>query len=279
MRNFIAFIKHFRNVLIFALLQGIALSLYFTFVQFPRTQYLTTAASIQGSILEARNGITKHFNLSKNNVRLQKENIELLEELPKSFIKLEGKLVKIDDTLHRQQYEYIPGIIINSTHSKRENYFTLNIGSSQGIKRGMGVFSTNGIVGVIHNTSEHYAVIKTCLTKKLNTSIMLEKTGQQGFLEWDGVNARKGSMTGVSNDLKIKKWAKVVTRGGGGIFPRGLPVGKISRVEVVEGESLWDLTMIFAEDFRKVQNVYIIKNLLLDEQRDIEKQTDYEDQE
>ena len=279
MRNFIAFIKHFRNVLIFALLQGIALSLYFTFVQFPRTQYLTTAASIQGSILEARNGITKHFNLSKNNVRLQKENIELLEELPKSFIKLEGKLVKIDDTLHRQQYEYIPGIIINSTHSKRDNYFTLNIGSSQGIKRGMGVFSTNGIVGVIHNTSEHYAVIKTCLTKKLNTSIMLEKTGQQGFLEWDGVNARKGSMTGVSNDLKIKKWAKVVTRGGGGIFPRGLPVGKISRVEVVEGESLWDLTMIFAEDFRKVQNVYIIKNLLLDEQRDIEKKTDYEDQE
>ncbi|MGY8926258.1 MAG: rod shape-determining protein MreC [Flavobacteriales bacterium] len=279
MRNFIAFIKHFRNVLIFALLQGIALSLYFTFVQFPRTQYLTTAASIQGSILEARNGITKHFNLSKNNVRLQKENIELLEELPKSFIKLEGKLVKIDDTLHRQQYEYIPGIIINSTHSKRENYFTLNIGSSQGIKRGMGVFSTNGIVGVIHNTSEHYAVIKTCLTKKLNTSIMLEKTGQQGFLEWDGVNARKGSMTGVSNDLKIKKWAKVVTRGGGGIFPRGLPVGKISRVEVVEGESLWDITMIFAEDFRKVQNVYIIKNLLLDEQRDIEKKTDYEDQE
>ena len=279
MRNFIAFIKHFRNVLIFALLQGIALSLYFTFVQFPRTQYLTTAASIQGSILEARNGITKHFNLSKNNVRLQKENIELLEELPKSFIKLEGKLVKIDDTLHRQQYEYIPGIIINSTHSKRENYFTLNIGSSQGIKRGMGVFSTNGIVGVIHNTSEHYAVIKTCLTKKLNTSIMLEKTRQQGFLEWDGVNARKGSMTGVSNDLKIKKWAKVVTRGGGGIFPRGLPVGKISRVEVVEGESLWDLTMIFAEDFRKVQNVYIIKNLLLDEQRDIEKKTDNEDQE
>ena len=279
MRNFIAFIKHFRNVLIFALLQGIALSLYFTFVEFPRTQYLTTAASIQGSILEARNGFTKHFNLSKNNVRLQKENIELLEELPKSFIKLEGKQVKIDDTLHSQQYEYIPGIIINSTHSKRDNYFTLNVGSSQGIKRGMGVFSKNGIVGVIHNTSEHYAVIKSCLTKKLNTSIMLEKTGQQGFLEWDGVNARKGSMTGVSNDLKIKKWAKVVTRGGGGIFPRGLSVGKISRVEVVEGESLWDITMIFAEDFRKVQNVYIIKNLLLDEQRDIEKKTDNEDQE
>ena len=84
-------------------------------------------------------------------------------------------------------------------------------------------------------------------------------------------------MTGVSNDLKIKKWSKVVTRGGGGIFPRGLPVGKISSVEVVEGESLWDITMIFAEDFRKVQNVYIIKNLLLDEQREIEENSDNEE--
>ena len=108
---------------------------------------------------------------------------------------------------------------------------------------------------------------------------MLEKTGQQGFLEWDGINARKGSMTGVSNDLKIKKWAKVVTRGGGGIFPRGLPVGKISNVEVVEGESLWDITMIFSEDFRKIQNVYVIKNLLLDEQKNLEENRDIEDQE
>ena len=259
MRNFIAFIKHFQVVLFFALLQGVALSLYFSFVQFPRSQYLTTASSIQGSILSARNSMTKHFSLSDNNIQLQKKNIELMKQIPMSFIPQENGLTKINDTLHRLQYEYIPAVIINSTHGKRDNYFTINIGASQGIKRGMGVFSSNGVVGIIHNTSANFAVIKSCLTKKLNVAIMLEKTSEFGFLEWTGEDARRGSMTGVSNDSELKKWAKIVTRGGGGIFPRGIPVGKIEKITAIEGESLWDITFLFSENFRSLQMFTLLK--------------------
>ncbi|MBL1280870.1 MAG: rod shape-determining protein MreC [Fluviicola sp.] len=270
MRNFIAFIKHFQVILVFALLQGIALSLYVSFVQFPRSQYLTTASSVQGNILSVRNSMTKHFNLSKNNVQLQKKNIELMQKQPFSFIPQENGLVKINDTLQRLQYEYIPAIIINSTHDKRDNYFTINIGSSQGIERGMGVFSNNGVVGIIHNTSANFSVIKSCLTKKLNIAIMLQESNEFGFLEWDGRDARRGSMTGVSNDFDLKKWSRIVTKGGGGIFPRGIPVGKLEKYEVIEGESLWDITFLFSEDFRSLQNVYVIKNLLLEEQKELE---------
>ena len=270
MRNFIAFIKHFRVVLIFAILQGIALSLYFSFVQFPRSQYLTTAGSVQGTILSMRNDLTKHLDLEDNNIILQKKNIELMKRQPISFVPQENGLVKINDTLQRQQYEYIPAIVINSTHDKRNNYFTINAGSSQGIKRGMGVFSDQGVVGIIHNTSENFSVIKSCLTKKLNIAIMLEKTKEFGFLAWNGKDARRGSMTGVSNDFELKKWSKIVTRGGGGVFPRGIPVGKIEKFEVVEGEPLWDITFLFSVDFRSLQNVYVIKNLLLEEQKKVE---------
>ena len=126
MRNFLAFIRRFRVLLFFALLQGFALSIYFTFVHFPRSQYLTTASAVSGSILEVRNDVTKHFDLSENNTNLQKQNIALMDSLPSSFIQLDNGLVKIDDTLFQQQYEYIPAIVINSTHDKRNNYFTLN---------------------------------------------------------------------------------------------------------------------------------------------------------
>ena len=274
MRNFIAFIRHFRVILLFALLQGIALTWYTTFVQFPRSQYLTTASSIQGSVLSVRNSLTKHFSLSENNKILQAENILLHKTLPHSFIKLENGLTKINDTLHRLQYEYTPAVVINSTYSKANNYITINTGSKQGIKRGMGVFSSEGIVGVIHNVSPHFSVIKSCLTEKLNTAIMLEETGQDGFLAWNGPDARTGLMTGVSNDSKIKEKTRIVTRGGAGIFPRGLPVGIVDKYEVIEGESLWNITFKFAVDFRSLQNVYIIKNLLLDEQKKIEALTE-----
>ncbi len=169
-----------------------------------------------------------------------------------------------------QRFEYIPGRVINSTHDKRNNYFTLDIGSLHGVKRGMGVISDKGIVGVIHNTSNHFSVVKSCLTKDINTDIMIASLKEPGILKWDGRDARRGTMTGVSNDTKINKWSTVVTRGGAGIFPRGIPVGKVEKTEVVEGHPLWNITLLFAENYRSVQYVYVIKNNLLREQRTLE---------
>lgn len=272
MKNFIAFLKRFQVLTFFLILQGVAMFFYFSYSQFPRSKYLTTATYMSGSLYEMRNGVTKHFDLSENNADLTKQNIELLEKQPLSFISLNKKYVTIDDTLYSQKYSYIPGLIIQSTHTAVNNYFTINIGRAQNIQKGMGVISAKGIVGKIHAISEHYAVVKSCLTDNSNFDIIIEKTGQFGSLSWDGTNFRKGSMNGVSNDVEVKKWSKIVTRGGGGIFPRGIPVGMVTETKTVEGKPLWDITLKFAVDFSTVQNIYVVKNIMLDEQRALENQ-------
>lgn len=272
MRNFLAFIRRFRVFLVFALLQIIALSLYFSFTSYPRSQYLTTASWINGNILTARHQVTKHFGLEESNLKLQHENIRLRSKLPQSYISMQNGVVKINDTLYHQQYEYIAATVINSTHDKRNNYFTLNAGTKQGVNKGMGVFSDKGIIGVIHNSSDHFSVVKSCLTQNINVDIMVEGSGQFGLLKWDGADPRTGTMWGVSNDLDIKLKSKVVTRGGGGMFPRGLPVGIISKKEPVEGKPLWDLSIQFSEDYRSIQRVYVIRNVLREEQEELESQ-------
>jgi len=271
MRNFLAFFRRFRVFLFFAFLQIIALSLHIRYLSFPKNQYLTTASAVTGKILEAENDVTKHFNLSKNNSALQQENIKLRTKIPESFYKVERNLYKIEDTLYEQQFEYIPAIVINSSVTRRNNYFTIDVGTKQGIKREMGVFSDKGVVGVIHNVSEHYSVVKTVLTKDINIDVTIEPIGLFGFLKWDGHNPKKGSVTGISNDLKIKRWSRVVTKGGSGIFPKGMPVGKVYETLPVEGEPLWDVVVKFSENFRTLQRVYVIKNLLIDEQKALER--------
>lgn len=279
MRNFIAFIQRFRVLLVFALLQGIALSVYVTLSEYPKSQYLTSASAISGTVHSMSREVTKHFALDANNQALQKENIRLRALLKESGVplsKANGTKTSqyiIDDTSYIQQYEYIPAIIIKSTHHKVNNYFTLNIGSEHGVERDMGVISDKGVIGVIHSTSKYFSVVKSVLTEAINIDIMIEKSGQFGLLKWNGRDPRYGMMYGVSNDTDIKLWSKVVTRGGGGMFPRGLPVGKISKSETIEGQPLWDLTLQFSEDYRTVQNVYVIKNLLKAEQQELENQT------
>ena len=278
MRNFLAFLRRFRVFLVFAALQGFVLTIYFTFVAFPRTQFLTTASSINGSILEVRNDITKHFALSENNTKLQEENIRLRKLLKDSRFPLndltlsDSIVLEIEDTLWEQQYDFVPAIVINSTHGKRNNYFTLDIGSDQGVEPGMGVFSDLGVVGVIHNVSRHYSVVKSCLTKDINISAMIENSGHFGLMKWEGISPRKGSLTGVSNDTDVKLWSKVVTKGSSGIFPRGLPIGKVCSKSPVEGEPLWNIEVLFSEDYRSIQRVYVIKNLMKKEQAKLENQ-------
>jgi rod shape-determining protein MreC len=271
MRNLIDFFKRFRIFLVFAVLQGVALSTYFTFMSFPRSQYLTSASKVNGEILSWKNEFTKHFNLAYNNTRLQKANLRLRENLPMSLLRLSSALVKVDDTLYRQQYQYMPATVINSTHDKRNNYFTLNAGSSQGIRPGMGVFSDYGIVGIVYNVSDHFSVVKSVLTEAINIDVMMESSDEAfGLLKWDGKDARIGSISGISNDMRIKRWDRVVTRGGSAIFPKGLPVGKVSKIGTIEGKPLWDISVLFSEDYRKIQRVYVIKNLLKTEQEKIE---------
>ena len=270
MRNLIAFFQKFRIFLLFAVLQIYSLYLYFTYLEFPKSQYLTSANQVVGEIYKVEHDLTKHFNLSKNNTKLQRENIRLRSKLPQSFIPIDKTLYKINDSVFKQQYAYIAGEVINSTVTRKNNYFTLNVGRIHGVKKGMGVFSDRGVVGIIHNTSKHFSVVKTVLTSDINIDVMIEKTGLFGLLKWDGINPKLGSISGISNDIRIKKWSKVVTRGGAGIFPKGIPVGKIKTLKTIEGKPIWDVVIQFSENYQSLQRVYIVKNLLLEEQQNIE---------
>jgi rod shape-determining protein MreC len=254
----------------FILLQVIALRYYVTYMSFPKSIVLSGVSDVQGKVMEVRNELNKQLNLNSTNIRLQYENVALKEKTKQSFIQLGNGKVQINDTLYRQQYVYIPALVINSTTDRANNFFTINAGRVQGIHEGLGVISDRGVIGVVHKVSDHYSLIKSVLTENINIDIMVESNGAFGLLKWDGKSHRKGTLLGISNDMKLKKWQKIVTRGGSGLFPRNIPVGKICKIESIEGKPLWNVSVLFSENYRSTQRVYIIKNLMLQEQKKIE---------
>lgn len=272
MRNLIAFFSRFQIFLLFAILQVLALYSYFSATEFPRLQILTTTSSVNASILTVRNDITKHFNLSNTNKNLMRENKLLRQQLKQSKYKTKHGIVSIKDTLYKQQYTYTPADVIHNTFDKRNNYMTINIGWAEGIERGLGVISSKGVVGIVHSTGKHLSLVKTVLTKNINIDVMLKKSGAFGLLKWDGMNPKNASISGVSNDIGMKKWSSVITRGGSGIFPRGISVGKVAKLKYIEGKPLWDITVRLSEDFRTIQHVYVIRNLMIEELENLNKQ-------
>ncbi len=276
MNKLFAFFKRFQIFLLFAGLQFIALSNYFSSLAVPRSQYLTTANNFGGTIMGLQFELTKFVELDETNDKLVQANKKLLEKLPESFVRLQNETVSINDTLFRQQYSYTPATVLNSTHSRQNNFLTLNVGSELGIEEGMGVFNESGVVGIVHAVSNHFCLVKSLLYEEINIDVVvegfsdIENSDAHGFIKWKTNDPTKANINGISNDLDLKKKARVSTRGGGGIFPRGLSVGKIHSFENIEGEALWDVQVDLSVDFRTLQKVYVIKNLLRDEQTSLE---------
>ncbi|MNJ83091.1 Cell shape-determining protein MreC precursor [compost metagenome] len=271
MRNLIAFFKRFQIFLVFVLLQVTALSAYVRYSDFARLQVFSSVSKINGGLFEVRNSITKHFNLEKTNRKLEWENAQLRAKLKESNYKVGRDFIQIEDTIYHQQYKYISATVINNTFDKRNNYMTIDIGKNHGIQKGWGVISSKGVVGIVHLVGDSYSLVKTILSKNINVDVSMRDGGAFGLLKWDAVNPKICQVTGISNDITIKKFTKVITRGGSGIYPKGIPVGVITKRKSIEGKPLWDLQVRIAEDFRTIQHVYVIKNVMLDELRELEK--------
>lgn len=270
MRNLFIFLKRFQIFLVFAVLQAVALTIHFSHQSYPRARFTSTAGEFSGRIVAMRHAVTKHFSLSNANVLLQEENVELRRQMPMSYIPLQSGMTKINDTLYRQQYLYVPATVLNSTHDKLNNYLTINAGSFQGVQRGMGVFSSSGAVGYVFAVSEHFSLVKTILSENINMDVFMTNTGAFGLLKWDGKNPKEAYITGVANDIELEIGDVVATRGTRGLFPRGIQIGRVSALNVVEGDPMWDVRVNLAVDFRKINHVYVIQNLLKQEQDNLE---------
>jgi rod shape-determining protein MreC len=270
MRNLIAFLQRFRIFIYFVFLQVIALSIYFSYIAYPKGQFLTSTWAVSGSFLSWQNDFVKFFHLEENNAALQQENVRLRRNQLSNFVKISSEIIKKHDTIYKQHYDYIPGSVINSTVTRRNNYFTLNIGSNQGVGVGMGVFSDKGIVGVVYMTSTYFSLVKSVLAENSNVDVEIQPSGLNGLLKWDGKDPQRGSVIGISSDVKLAKNSLVFTRGASGIFPKGIPVGRVEKLVPVEGRPIWNVVVKFSQDYRTIQNVYVVKNLLQEEQKKLE---------
>ena len=270
MRNLLAFVRQFRGFVAFATLQIIALYFYFQYMNYGSAELYNTSSAFNGWINKQKSAISDYFHLKEENQRLMAENAELREKQPISFIQLQKRVYYINDTLYKKQFEYIPAHVINSTYTKRNNFYTIDVGTKNGIHYGMGVMSTFGVVGYVIDASEHYALVKTVLTQQFNLSAKHKKTNFFGLLKWDGKDYKIAQLTGVPKDAIIEEGDTIVTKGATGFFPPGVNIGIVDDIRTEAGDPHHFINVKLFNDFAATYNVYILDNMMKEEMKTLE---------
>lgn len=153
---------------------------------------------------------------------LAKENKQLKAEL-----KLKNLLT---------DYSTVSAAVMSRTPSSWQQQLVINKGQTSGIKKNMPVLSGGGLIGrvaEVNKTNSKVELLSDTSESSNRFSIVINGTDGKsvnGIIT--GYNARTNEliMGQVTSTAKIKKGAKVVTNGMGGITPKGLYVGKVSRI-------------------------------------------------
>lgn len=200
-------------------------------------------------------------NLKAENERLTNENNELKESLRElEIIKAENATLREYNNMSEKYSEYttVPAYIINKDISNLSDTMVINVGSDDGVRENMPVITTEGLVGYIVSTTNDTAKVQPIIDPSSSVSATISTSRDsiiaKGILGSD--NTLKAIYIPTDADLVIDD--SVETSGLGGIYPKGILIGKIS--QIIDSKNVTDRYAIIetAVDFSKLETVLVI---------------------
>ncbi|GAH45157.1 unnamed protein product, partial [marine sediment metagenome] len=156
--------------------------------------------------------------------RLQAQIIELQQENSE----LEVLSALLDFARTHSENEYITAAVIGRDISPFLHYVIINRGSDDGLRRGMPVVSSQGLVGRVAAVTADGARVQLITDPDTAINVRIQPSGAEGLLE--------GSITGditigaIPQDANINNGDLVLTSGLGGNYPPDMLIGQISGV-------------------------------------------------
>lgn len=197
-------------------------------------------------------------NLKRENVALRRTVTELREEnnlLREKAIANERlrNLLRFSKKIPRSM---LPAQIIAIDPSSWFRTILIDKGTKHGVKRGVAVVSPEGIVGHVLQTSHHYA--KVLLITDFNSSVdaVIQRSRAKGVVEGNGENLCRLKYASRTQDIQLGD--KVVTSGLGGRYPKGLMIGKISKIEKKSYGLFQHAEIMLSADFTKLEEVFVV---------------------
>ena len=276
MHNLLQFLVKFSNLLLFLLLEVVALFFVFSRNSLAHSAWLSSANAVTGTVYQTWDNVTSYFFLRRENERLVAENVELQNRITA----LENRLEDVDEQLLKDTVEayvyaeknlrYIPARVINFSTSSQRNFITLNKGARDGVQEDMGVVDQSGVVGIVRAVSERFAVVIPVINDAFSVSCRFLSNDRLGPLHWDGIDDRYAQLEDIARHVEVHEGDTLVTSGLSDAFPEGIRVGVVEKAELSESDTYYHIKVRLAADFHRLGYVQIIQNSALVEQRQLE---------
>jgi len=276
MRSLLNFLLRIHFLLLFILIEVFSFTLLVNNNNFHRSRFVNFSRQLSGNLYQKTTKLKQYLSLTEENKRLAEENNRLLNIIESTYKSDEIFFRSVNDTILNQRYKYTSARIINNSINKKHNFLTLNKGSMQGLRPEMAVVSNGSIVGVVKGVSKNYATVISVLNLDLRISAKVKKNGYFGSLNWPGEDYQTAILHEIPLHADILIGDTIITSGFSSIFPEGIVVGFIKDFKEKSG-SFYEIEVDLSTDFKRLDNVNVIGNLLQTEIHELESELEKDD--
>lgn len=188
-------------------------------------------------------GVAGFFEYFTEFDRLKAENEELRELLEEERAKNDAANVAIEENQWMRAFlmyaggeprlSFIDALAVGREAGDFMTSFTLNKGSLSGISVGMAVIDEGGLLGYISEVGLTYSKVTTIINDGVSVGVISPASGDYGALSgsYSYISDEICKMVCPDPNAELKEGDLICTSGAGSIYPFGISVGRVTRVE------------------------------------------------
>lgn len=271
-RNIYLFLRKYQIIIVSAALALFSLHLALTDKKEYARGYLLkeilsyTVTPVQGLILGVQDSITgvweDYFFLigvHEENESLKKTNYSLVEENRRlgEDARQNERLRALLEFKQALPYSTTGASIIGYSMDRWSRTVTLDKGLSDGIEKDHAAIAFGGIVGRIIEVNGASSRVLLTTDLRSNIDVMIERSRVKGVVEGNGTDGLV--MKYVRQVDEVQVGDQVITSGLSGIFPKGLIVGEVTKVEKSGDNFFKHVEVRPAVDLGRLEEVLVIR--------------------
>ena len=290
MRNLLLLIARHHRLVLFVVLEALALGWYASANGHARGAWIRMSLAANGAWME-RVARVKHIgDLASSNDALLKENAELRAAVlvrdavlsdTSGWVVWEPPPV---DTTARAAVPDSAGVVrtavsgqrargargievplnvysarvIRASDDRSANYLILDAGTEDGLAEGQGVMALGAAVGRVHEVTGHYALVLPLVHTGIEWSARVGADGPAARLVWDGKSLGFTQLRDVPRSTVVAAGDTVLATGFQGFFPAGTPIGTVIDEGVDRTGEFKVLKVKLFADYRNLRYVEVI---------------------
>ena len=210
-----------------------------------------------------KNTVTEISTLHEQN-KLLREEVELLRAQNLTASEYASENQRLRDLLGYKkvaiQFDLVAASVIGRESATWSSVIVINRGTLDGVANNMAVVTEMGLVGHVMEAGINSSKVQLLLDPRSSVGTLIQRPESRvaGIVEGDIKNPNHPKMVNIPKDSDVKVDDMVVTSGFGGVYPKGIVVGKVVEVHNEEAGLLKYGVIETSVNFQKLEDVAII---------------------